>query len=600
MDVVTQSLLKEFSESQKLNQMRQSEQFEAFINYIVVSDIYAEEFDFGTVSTGQGEFGLDGIAIIMNDVLVDDEEQVDDLINHSPVLQIQFMFIQTKSSSSFDAGEMSKFFQAVIDFFKPEVTFQQNDRIRELQKIKNRIYDAAAKFTRGLPKLSLHYATTGTWTEDKNLCAIRDGFLAQADALHIFNSSTFHPLDAGKIQKLYFQTKNAFRASINFPQNLPLPEIPNVREAYIGLLPISEYAKVITDDEGSVRRRLFFDNIRDFQGDTPVNLSIASTLKSEKSIEFPLRNNGITIVTRKLQRVGSLFTLEDFQIVNGCQTSHVIAANMTPSSPITLLPIKIVATEDEEVTRQVIIASNQQNRVDEETFWALDPIHKAIEIYFDSKTGDQRLYYERRPGQFNTVPGIEKVRIVTKDSLLKNYASMFIEQPNQVGRYYKDLIPLIGKEIFSSNHEVHSYYTAAYSAYRLEFMFRNRRIEPLWKPFRFQLVMAARLIIEQSMKLDPTKKRSQTYCDVIDAVMADPDKAQKLFELGSEAISEAIPSLKDQGAAKDRRTAKMKDMKDTLRSIIIAKYSASPWNSLPVRPGSDQAKCPIDGGLSLK
>ncbi len=568
MDVVTRSLLKEFSESQKIDQTKQSEQFEAFINYIIVSDVYSEEFDFGAIATGEGEFGLDGIAIIVNDALVDDEEQAEDLITHSPVLQVQFIFIQAKTSSSFDAGEMSKYFQAVLDFFKQETAFQQNDRIRELQKIKNRLYEAASKFTRGLPKLGLYYATTGNWTDDKNLCAIRDGFLAQLDTLHIFNSCIFHPLDTGKIQKLYFQTKNAFRVTINFPQNIPLPEIPNVREAYIGLLPISEYTKVITDNEGNVRRRLFFDNIRDFQGDTPVNISIANTLKSEKNIEFPLRNNGITIVTRKLQRVGSQFTLEDFQIVNGCQTSHVIAANATASSPTIMLPIKLVATEDEDVTRQVIIASNQQNKVDEETFWALDPIQKAIEIYFDSKTGDLRLYYERRPGQFNTVLGIEKVRIVTKDSLLKNYASMFIEQPNQVGRYYKDLIPLIGKEIFAANHEVHSYYTAAYTAYRLEFMFRNRRIDPQWKPFRFQLVMAARLNLERSLKLDPKKKRSQAYCNAIDAVMADPDKAQGVFELGTAAILKAIATLKEQGVKRDRRTAKMKDMKDALRKII--------------------------------
>ena len=184
------------------------------------------------------------------------------------------------------------------------------------------------------------------------------------------------------------------------------------------------------------------------------------------------------------------------------------------------------------MTRQVIIASNQQNRVDGETFWALDPIQKAIEIYFDSKTGDQRLYYERRPGQFNTVPGIEKVRIVTKESLLKNFASMFLEQPNQVGRYYKDLMPLIGKDIFSRQHEVHSYYTSAYTAYRLEFMFRNRRMDPVWKPFRFQLVMAARLILERNLKLDAKKKLSQAYCSAIDAVISDPDEAQKVFDEG--------------------------------------------------------------------
>lgn len=568
MDVVTQSLLKEFSESQKIGTLSASEQFEAFINYAVVSDLYTEEFDFGMIHTGAGEFGIDGIAIIVNDALVDDEEQVEDVATHSPVLQTQFVFIQSKTSSAFDAGEMSKFFHAVLDFFKPEVKLQQNERIRELQKIKNRLYAAAAKFTRGLPKLNLYYATTGTWTDDKNLCAIRDGVVAQLESLHLFGGVSFHPLDAGRVQKLYFQTKNAFKVTINFPQNLSLPEIPKVRESYIGLLPISEYAKVVTDDEGNVRRRLFFDNIRDFQGDTPVNLAIGKTLTSDNCIEFPLRNNGITIVTRKLQRVGTHFTLEDFQIVNGCQTSHVIAAQMNAENAATLIPIKIVSTEDEEVTRQVIIASNQQNTVDGETFWALDPIQKAIEIYFDSKAGDQRLYYERRPGQFNTVPGIEKVRIVTKDGLLKNYASMFLEQPNQVGRYYKDLTPLIGKEIFSPQHEVHSYYTAAYTAYRLEFMLRNRRMDAVWKPFRFQLVMAARLILEKNLGLDPKKRYSQSYCSAIDAVMADAEKAQGIFDLAAKAIQEAVAKLSEQGGALDRRTAKMRDMRDALRAML--------------------------------
>ncbi len=218
-------------------------------------------------------------------------------------MQIQFLFVQAKTSSSFDAGDLSKFLQAVLDFFNQKACLQQSVRILELQQLKNRLYNSAAKFVRGLPKLALYYATTGTWTDDKNLCAIRDGFLAQANALHMFAATSFHPLDATKVQKLYFQTKNAFRVSISFGQNLSVPEIPKVRESYIGLLPISEYLKMITDEEGNVRRRLFFDNIRDFQGDTSVNKSIAGTLLSNSSIEFPLRNNGVTIVTRKLQRV---------------------------------------------------------------------------------------------------------------------------------------------------------------------------------------------------------------------------------------------------------------------------------------------------------
>lgn len=158
---------------------------------------------------------------------------------------------------------------------------------------------------------------------------------------------------------------------------------------------------------------------------------------------------------------------------------------------------------------------------------------------------------------------------MTKDSLLKNYASIFLEQPNQVGRYYKDLIPLIGKEIFAPGHEIHSYFTAAYIAYRLEFLFRNRRLGAEWKPFRFQLGMAARLTIECHSNLDSKRKRTQHYCSAIDDVMADPELALSIFESSSKSILEAITALKQQGAQLDRRTAKMRDMKDALRLTIL-------------------------------
>lgn len=128
----------------------------------------------------------------------------------------------------------------------------QSERILEMQNIKNKLYSSASKFLRGLPRISLYYATTGTWAEDKNLCAIRDGFLAQASTLHVFSMTHFYALDATKIQKLFFQTKNAFRVTVNFSQNLSLPEIPNVRESYIGLL---TGARIFKGDNRRGRKR---------------------------------------------------------------------------------------------------------------------------------------------------------------------------------------------------------------------------------------------------------------------------------------------------------------------------------------------------------
>ncbi len=68
-------------------------------------------------------------------------------------------------------------------------------------------------------------------------------------------------------------------------------------------------------------RGLFYDNVRDFQGDNPVNKEIDDTLKSDERDLFVLLNNGITIVAESLSKTGDIFTIEDYQIVNGCQTS---------------------------------------------------------------------------------------------------------------------------------------------------------------------------------------------------------------------------------------------------------------------------------------
>lgn len=569
MDPVTKSLLKDFVMSQQIGPKDEATQFEHFVNYVVLFDMFTEEFDVEAIATGAGEFGIDGISIIINETMIEDEEQLEDLAENANTLTAQFVFTQAKTSKSFDAGDLSKFLIAVDDFFSDKLAFVQSERIQTQHKIKCRLYQYAAKFVRGLPRLQLFYATTGSWQNDANLVAIRDAYIKTFEGKHIFDGIEFTPIDSSRLQKLYFQTKNAIKVGVQFPSNIALPPITGVREAYIGVLSALQYLKLITDEHGTVRRRLFFDNIRDFQGETGVNQSISDTISSDRRIEFPLRNNGVTIVARTLQRVGNEFQIEDFQIVNGCQTSHVIASKWKPDYGDMLIPVKIIVTEDEEVTKNVIIASNSQNDVDLDSFWALDPIHKKIEIYFESKPEDAALFYERRPGQYNSVPNIEKVRVVTKDALLKNFASIFVEEPNQVGRYYKDLIPRIGKDIFNAQHDVNAYYTAAYIAFRLEWLFRNRKLESKYKPFRFQLGMAARLIVEKDHFLEPKKKLSSGYCDVMDKIMLDPDRSLTIFERAVASVDKAIEQLGPQ-VGLDRRTAKMRDMRDTLRLVLAS------------------------------
>ena len=111
----------------------------------------------------------------------------------------------------------------------------------------------------------------------------------------------------------------------DFANYTTAPEIPGVKEAYLGYIPADAYLSIIRSDDGEIARGIFESNLRDFQNYNSVNKSIKATLESDYKSRFVLMNNGITIITRVLKRLKSnRFYIEDFQIVNGCQTSNVL------------------------------------------------------------------------------------------------------------------------------------------------------------------------------------------------------------------------------------------------------------------------------------
>ncbi len=91
------ALLKDFAETQSLQDLNENEQFEHFVNYAVVSDIYAGDFNPIDVSTGSVEFGIDGIAVIANGALIDDMDEVDELCERNKYLDVDFVFTQAKN-----------------------------------------------------------------------------------------------------------------------------------------------------------------------------------------------------------------------------------------------------------------------------------------------------------------------------------------------------------------------------------------------------------------------------------------------------------------------------------------------------------------------
>ena len=350
MDRITKSLMTELLANLELKSEGESKDFEKFVNYVVTSSEYNKTFDVDSITVGEGnDTGIDGISIIANGQLVESTDEIDDLLERNNFLEVDYLFIQAKTSSNFDGGEINSFLFGVNDFFSTEPRLVRNDDIQHFAEISNYIIDKAPRFRRN-PSLKLYYVTTGNWVGDTNLKGIINSGENSLEETNLFDKVIFNVWGARELAFAYRKTKDAISSTINFYNRITIPQINGVSQAYIGLLPYREFLKILSDDEGNLLN-VFEDNVRDFQGENnDVNGGIANTLNSYDSEIFSVLNNGVTIVASSISPTGDQFTLTYYQIVNGCQTSNVLFNNKDGQFINNVfVPIKLIATTDDEV-----------------------------------------------------------------------------------------------------------------------------------------------------------------------------------------------------------------------------------------------------------
>jgi hypothetical protein len=316
-----------------------------------------------------------------------------------------------------------------------------------------------------------------------------------------------------------------------------IPEIPGVKEAYLGLVPATEFLPLLDDGSGGILKNIFYDNVRDWQEYNTVNTEIKTTLESDaQRARFALMNNGVTIIAKTLRATGNKFNIEDYQIVNGCQTSHVLFDNRGVLDDAVVIPLRLIATDDEEVTASIVKATNRQTEVKEEQLIALSDFQKKLEAYFVTFEPAQRLFYERRSRQYNAVSGIEKTRIVTPPSLIRAYASSFLEEPHRTTRTYRALLQQLGKSIFGPQDRLEPYYYAASAHYRLEFLFRNGLLDSKYKPARYHILLAARLLTQWTPVPRANSHEMARYCEPLIKIIWDGSQSEKVLQQAAQIV----------------------------------------------------------------
>lgn len=193
-------------------------------------------------------------------------------------------------------------------------------------------------------------------------------------------------------------------------------DVPGAFKAAQGIF----YARELADAFRSHRSNIFRQNIRGPLGSNLVNKEIEQSLKQMTyAHNFHVLNNGITVLCESFQfnREAALLSVDNFQIVNGCQTTYTLYNFQDYLDDKVWVKFSII----EGMNWAPIIArsTNSQSRTKSEDFLTVEPIQETLRQRFDdldppwlyeTKRGENRL---RRAAQVQLTKAKYQDRVLT-------------------------------------------------------------------------------------------------------------------------------------------------------------------------------------------
>lgn len=544
MFIITKSHFDDFISAYDYKDLTENEAFEKFIIFCVTSKYVRNQtitkslIDDINIGNG-GDWGIDGLLIVINGRIVTTSQDVEDMLNANGYLDVQFVFIQAKNVESINVGELGKALDGVEYVFK-EIAGEDNlppcnNELTTYRNIIKHIYSYNAKFRDGKEAgCDFYYAYTGQYKAQKDFSARLNKTKKEIDALRLTSPFTHCIMDRDSIVESYKETKAKNDVSIQVEQKLDMPTVDNIQESYLCLIPFYEFKKLYVSEKDKLIQSVFYDNVRDFQGMNPVNDAMSSSVNNGEIALFTAMNNGITIVAKNFSKVGKIIHLNDYQIVNGCQTCNVLykKRNVEGIDKL-LLVVKIIASKDKPTIDKIIIGNNSQTEVLREQLVSLLKIQHTIEDYYNAQNKYERLYYERRSKQYrNDNTAVPQNKIITIAAQTKAFISMMMGEPHNVRGYYGSIMNQYdgkGKKIYTEDTHPAYYYTCALADYKLNEMFSRHTIGREYKKIKYHLLYAFRLMCEKEPLKALSSNKSQEYCDYICNKLCDRQQCEDAF-----------------------------------------------------------------------
>lgn len=437
--------------------MSLSDYFELFTSEQILKDydLSYDELLGGIVGNG-GDGGIDSFYMFVNDTLLHPDYELPD---YKKNITIDIIIIQSKNTNSFCEAAIQKFNDSANDIFNFDKTIEElksvynSELISQIENFRDTYINLITK----QPKLNVKffYATKG---DEIHPNVERKVINLEETVTKYFNKADvdFQFLKAENLLELSrSEKKESYQISVT-DSPITTPD-----GGYISLVNIKDYYEFIKQDDDTINKYIFDANVRDYQGSTVVNKDIFESIKSDNDIDFWWLNNGITIISEKVNYSNKILTIENPQIVNGCQSSFEIfnyysTADESIEEKRNLM-IRVLETNNDIVKSKVIKSTNSQTIIPLASLRGTDIIHRNIEEY----VLPHGFFYERRKNYWkNQKKPVQN--IITISSLSQMIMAMIVQRPEISRAKPSSLVKddLEYHKIFNMDYPLEMYYNA--------------------------------------------------------------------------------------------------------------------------------------------
>jgi hypothetical protein len=504
-------------------------QFEKFCNYCFLHQRISSKLDLDDVTTLNDDDGMDGVALVVNEDLVQSKEDADVIFGKDRRNNdVDICFVQAKRSDSFDLGDFLKFKDSILRFLSQSPYVVASSLQNDVRGAFDVAIDNAPKIRGGKPSLFAHFVTTGVYTSQSAFEVAKKDMLSQIESMGLFSKIDIKIFGRDEIVKAWVDSYSGVEATLLMHSHAGLPQLSGIAESYLAVVKAKDFIEqILSGPDGTIRGQIFEDNVRHYLGsENPVNRSIGDTLaQAETSSRFPVLNNGVTIVSPDVVVQTNRLFIKNFQIVNGCQTSHVLFDNKDKIEDDVMVTLKVVETDDEDVFGELVRATNSQSAIPESQFLSLSPIARKVEAYFNTFEGQEgRLYFERRDRQY-VGKGVPTLRIVDLDAAARAVCAMYFQRPDLAFKYPKQMYEVLGQQIFDEQNREIIYYSSALVLYRIHLLSSSGVIAGAVRKYKWHiLALVGALIAGKTVPQLKSKKIDVFAQKIIDIFQVQNDK----------------------------------------------------------------------------